>query len=130
MRKIIIKEALSEINLNKFSFDSLNRLAVQNPPNLDLAISNLIASDYDFLNIDLSTARTDQLIASSVIAFYILDASSGATYSIKLFSATKPALDQSVLPKGSGIERLAKANLYLTNTAQSGAYVKILVLKG
>jgi len=87
------------------------------------------ANDYDLLTIDLSTARTDVLIATNVIALYVVDASSGATYSIKLFSTTKPALDQSLLPKGSGLERLNKANVYFTNTAQSGLYVKLLLLK-
>ena len=92
--------------------------------------SKIFASDYDLLTIDLSTARTDTLIAQDVISFCIVDASSGATYSIKLFDTSKPAIDQSIASKGFCLERLNRANLYITNTAQSGLYVKILVLKG
>jgi hypothetical protein len=87
------------------------------------------ANDYDLLTIDLSTARTDVLIATNVISLYVVDASANATYSIKLFSTDRPALDQSVLPVGSGIERLERANVYLSNTAQSGAYLKLLILR-
>ena len=43
MRKIIIKEALRELNLNKFSFDDQNRLAIQNPPNLNIDLTTLQA---------------------------------------------------------------------------------------
>ena len=92
--------------------------------------NKIFASDYDLLTIDLSTARTDALIAKNVISFCIVDASSGATYSIKLFDTSKPAIDQSIASKGFCLERLNMANLYITNTAQSGSYVKILVLKG
>jgi hypothetical protein len=102
----------------------------------DLTLKNLInavninyANDYDLLTIDLSIARTDVLIATNVIALYVVDASSGATYSIKLFSTDRPALDQSVLPVGSGIERLDRANVYFSNPSRSGAYLKLLILR-
>jgi hypothetical protein len=104
--------------------------------NLDIALSALrdvilinYANNYDLLTIDLSTARTDVLIASNVISLYVIDASSGATYSIKLFSTDRPALDQNVLPVGTGIEKLDKASVYFSNTAQLDLYVKLLVLK-
>jgi hypothetical protein len=102
----------------------------------DLTLNNLInavsinyANDYDLLTIDLSTARTDELIATNVTALYVVDASAFATYSIKLFNTTKPALDQSVLRVGTGIERLDRASIYFSNPSQSGLYVKLLILK-
>jgi len=89
-----------------------------------------VANDYDLLVIDLSVARSDVLIASNVVSLAIISATSGATYSIKLFDTTKPALDQDVLKEGVTIERLNRAKVYLSNSAQSGASLKILVLKG
>ncbi len=95
----------------------------------DTTVQTLIANDYNLLSLDLGTARTDALIESNVISFCIADATSGATYSIKLFSTAKPAIDQSIAKPGFCLERLNKANLYLTNTAQTGYTLKILVLK-
>jgi hypothetical protein len=97
---------------------------------LSILAHGLVASDYDLLSIDLGTARTDELIATGVISLGIIDATSGAQYSIKLFSPTKPALDQNILPPGSVIERLNKANVYLSNPVQPGSTLRILVFKG
>jgi hypothetical protein len=97
---------------------------------LNLLFDGLIAKDYDFLNIDLSIARTDALISENVISLAVIDVSSGATYSVKLFDTTKPSLDETVLTKGTVIERLNKAKVYLSNSAQAGAFLKLLVLKG
>ncbi len=106
--------------------------------NLDVALSSRaseatqlmhFANDYNPLTIDLGIARTDELIESNVIAFCVVDATSGATYSLKLFNTTKPAIDQSIAKPGFCLERLALANLYLTNSAQTGYVLKILVLK-
>jgi hypothetical protein len=95
----------------------------------DLVGLDKLVNDYDLLSIDLSTARTDALIASYVVSMCIADASAGATYSIKLFSTNKPALDQSILGKGACIEKLNRANVYITNTAQSGYFLKLLIWK-
>ncbi len=88
-----------------------------------------IANDYRLLTIDLSTARTDSLEIDNVISFCIVDVSSGATYSIKLFSTTNDPIDQSIAGKGFCVEGLAKASIYLTNSAQPGYYLKLLVLR-
>jgi hypothetical protein len=110
--------------------------------NLDIALSALrdailskidvlgmLANDYDLLTIDLSTARTDALVASYVVSMCIVDVTPGATYSFKFFDVSKPALDQSILPKGACIEKLNRANVYLTNSAQSGLFLKLLIWK-
>jgi hypothetical protein len=110
--------------------------------NLDIALSALrdailskidvlgmLANDYDLLTIDLSTARTDALVASHVVSMCVIDASVGATYSFKFFDVSKPSLDQSILPKGACIEKLNRANVYLTNSAQSGLFLKLLIWK-
>jgi hypothetical protein len=93
-------------------------------------VSPLTFSDYNLLTIDLGVARTDVLIASNVIYLKVISATSGATYSIKLFDTTRPALDQSIIPVGSEITGIRRANVYLTNTAQSGYSLKILVFMG
>jgi hypothetical protein len=87
------------------------------------------ANDYDLLSIDLSTARTDALIATNVITLAIVSYTSGATFSIKMFNTSKPALNQSILTPGTVLERLEQASIYLTNTAQSGYTLNILVFK-
>jgi hypothetical protein len=90
----------------------------------------MVATSYDLLTIDLSTARTDSLVGSSVIAFCIVSASSGATYSFKLFSTSNPAISQSIASAGFCMQGLDHASIYFTNTAQSGLSVTLLVLKG
>jgi len=90
----------------------------------------IIARDYDLLVLDLGVERSDELIATNVITLSIISATSGATYSIKLFSTDKPALSQDILPPSTTIERLNRANVYLSNPAQAGASLKILVFKG
>ena len=95
----------------------------------DLVGLDKLANDYDLLSIDLSTARTDALIASYVVSMCVIDASIGATYSFKFFDVSKPSLDQSILPKGACIEKLNRANVYLTNSAQSNLFLKLLVWK-
>jgi hypothetical protein len=94
----------------------------------DLVGLDKLVNDYNLLSIDLSTARTDALIASYVVSMCIVDASAGATYSFKFFSTANDALDQNILGKGVCIEKLNRANVYLTNPAQSG-YLKVLLWK-
>jgi hypothetical protein len=97
---------------------------------LSALYSGLIATDYDLLNIDLSVERADELVATNVISLTIVSATGGAQYSIKLFSPTKPALTQDILVPGTTIDRLNRANIYLSNPAQPGSTLTILVLKG
>jgi hypothetical protein len=59
----------------------------------------------------------------------VVDASAGATYSIKLFSTASDPIDQSIASKGFCMERLARASIYLSNVSQSGYYLKLLVLR-
>jgi hypothetical protein len=88
-----------------------------------------VANDYNLLNIDLSTARTDALIADRVVALSVVGASPGAQYSLKLFSPDKPAIDHTIAKVGFTLERLALANVYLSNPALVNEYVKLLVLR-
>jgi len=89
----------------------------------------LFATDYDLLILDLGLDRRDALVADNVISFCIVEATAGATYTIKLFDPSKPPLSESVLKSGTCIEKLKRAKLYLSNVAQYDAYLKILVLK-
>jgi len=95
----------------------------------DLVGLDKLANDYDILSLDLGIARNDALIASYAVSMCVVDATSGATYSFKFFSTSKPALDQAVLGKGVCIEKLNRANIYLTNPSQSGYFLKLLVWK-
>jgi hypothetical protein len=97
---------------------------------LSTLTSSLVASDYDLLNIDLSVPRTDVLIASNVISLYVAGATSNAEYYIKLFSPDKPPLDNRILVPGATIERLNRANVYLSNPAQPGASLTLLIFIG
>jgi hypothetical protein len=92
--------------------------------------SNIVATDYDLLVLNLGVERVDVLIATNVISLTIVSATAGAKYSIKLFSPAKPALDQNILTPGTTIERLNRANVYLTNPPQLGSTLTILVLRG
>jgi hypothetical protein len=89
----------------------------------------LHANDYKLITLDLSVARSDTLIIDNVISFCVVDVSAGAKYSIKLFDTAHDPLDQSIASKGFCVERLARASIYITNTAQSGYYLKLLVLR-
>jgi hypothetical protein len=104
-------------------------------PKLDVIsslLSGLTASDYNIISLDLSTARTDVLVASNVIFLKILESTtSNALYTLKLFSTGKPGLTQAVLPPGSAIERLRRADVYVSNPAQaSGTRLDMLVFMG
>ena len=90
----------------------------------------LFARDYDYLRIDLSRSRSDELIAQDVVTLCVVDASSGVTYTIKLFDPSKPGLDQVALKPGVCIDRLWRANVYLSNSSQPGSYLRLLLLKG
>jgi len=89
----------------------------------------LFATDYDLLIIDLGIYRRNELIADNVISFCIADAPVDVTYEIRLFDPSKPPLTEKELKVGTCIEKLKRAKLYLSNGAQSGAYLRILVLK-
>jgi hypothetical protein len=120
IRDIVAREATLSALLDSVAKEST----------LSVLRSGLIATDYDLLNIDLSVERVDELIATNVISLTIVSATGGAQYSIKLFSPTKPALTQDILVPGTTIDRLNRANVYLSNTIQPGSTLTILVLKG
>jgi hypothetical protein len=101
---------------------------------LDALISMLpiTASDYNIISLDLSVARTDALVASNVIFLKVLESTTpGASYTIKLFDPSKPGITQSVLPPGSVIERLRRANVYVSNPVQpAGTKLDLFVFMG
>jgi hypothetical protein len=96
----------------------------------DSTVSPLTFADYNLLTIDLGVAQTDVLIATNVTYLKVISATSGATYSIKLFDTTKPSLDQTIIPAGAEITGIRRANIYLTNSAQAGYTLKLLVFMG
>jgi len=85
------------------------------------------ANDYEKLNIDLGIARTDEVIASNVHGFRILRRTAGATFELKMIDATKDSLNQDDLPDGSGLIEFEPTDLLLTNTAQAGITLKLVV---
>jgi uncharacterized protein YndB with AHSA1/START domain len=94
-------------------------------------LAPLTASDYDIISLDLSVTRTDALVASNVIFLKVLESTTqGATYTLKLFNPSKPGITQAVLPPGSAIERLRRANVYVSNPAQTGAWLYLFVFMG
>jgi hypothetical protein len=92
----------------------------------------ITASDYNIISLDLSVARTDALVASNVIFLKVLESTtSNASYTIKLFDPSKPGITQSVLPPGGVIERLRRANVYVSNPAQpAGTKLDLFVFMG
>jgi hypothetical protein len=109
-------------------------------PKLDTAITRLdtlismlplTASDYNIISLDLSTARTDALVASNVIFLKVLESTTqGAQYTLKLFSTAKPEITQVIAPPGWASERLRKANVYVSNPAQTGARLDLFIFIG
>jgi hypothetical protein len=83
-------------------------------PKLDSILSllpGLTASDYNIISLDLSIARTDVLIASNVIFLKVLES-----------TTSKPPITQSMLPPGGVVERLRRADVYVSNPAQPTGY--------
>ena len=77
------------------------------------------------LDIDLGTARTDEVIATNCSGFIILSRSANATFQIKL-GANSDYLTQDDLKDHEGITEFELSDLIITNSAQSGESVKIL----
>jgi len=79
--------------------------------------------------IDLSIARTDELIATKPISVQILSYTSGATFSLKFEfkDGSTLTLTQDELSPGDIIALMAE-KLYLTNSAQSGHTLKLLIM--
>jgi len=94
-------------------------------------VTGLSALDYDIISLDLSTARTDELVASNVVFLKILETTpSTAQYTLKLFSTTKKAITQDIAPPGTTIERLRRASVYVSNPAQPGIRLDLFVFMG
>jgi len=94
-------------------------------------VTGLSALDYDIISLDLSTARTDELVASNVVFLKILESTpSTAQYTLKLFSTTKKTITQDIAPPGTAFERLRRANVYVSNPAQPGTRLDLFVLVG
>jgi len=87
------------------------------------------ANDYEKLDIDLGVARTDEIIATNVHGFRILRRTAGATFELKMINATKTPLNQNDLPDGSGLTEFEPTNLLLTNVAQAGYSLTLVVFK-
>jgi hypothetical protein len=113
LRKIVFKEALEE---------TVSKV-------LNVLVGGQVANDYKKHVIDLSIARTDELIDTNVHSLKIVSYTTGATFSIKLFSPDKDALTESDLPPGSEIINLEPCNVYLSNPSQTGATLTIIVFK-
>ena len=109
--------------------DAVNSLG-QKIDNLLAQAQKRLANDYRVITIDLGQARTDELVASNVVSFNVLAVDTGATASMKLFSTSNDAINvPSDLDAGDGIADLDGAELYITNTAQAGKSLKLLVFR-
>jgi len=87
------------------------------------------ANDYEKLDVDLGTARTNEVIARNVHGIRILRRTEGATFEIKMIDATKTPLNQDDLPDGSGLVGFEPTDLLLTNTAQPDRTLTLVVFK-
>jgi len=116
VRSIVIEKALREYGVAKES-------------TLLVLIRTQSANDYEKLDIDLGVARTDEVIASNVHGFRILRRTAGATFELKMIDATKTPLNQDDIPDGGGLTGFEPTDLLLTNTAQTGYTLTIVVFK-
>jgi 3-mercaptopyruvate sulfurtransferase SseA len=79
------------------------------------------------LVLDLGVARDKQLIAYDVVAVTVLDKGTGVfTLTWHFYDGTEFSLDNTEILNGDVFE-WDVAKLYLTNTAQSGATLKLIV---
>ena len=148
MRKIIIKEALSEINLDKFSFDAKNRLAIQNPPNLNIDLTTLqalirwgrnvtptwvIGQEYTaptantaLVSKTVSTGKTGYIYGFMITAGeandFKINWTSGATsYSKRIVFGGKGTVHfVDVIPLNEGLPANAGTNITITNVNAGG----------
>jgi hypothetical protein len=90
-----------------------------------------LVRDYDIISLDLSVARSNALVADNVIYLKVLESTtSRALYSIKLFDTSKKDITQDVLPPGSDIRWLNRAKVFVSNPAQPGSKLDLLVFIG
>jgi len=87
------------------------------------------ANDYEKLDIDLGVARTDEVIATNVHGFRVLRRTAGATFELKMISAAKTPLNQNDIPDGGGLTGFEPTDLLLTNAAQTGYTLTLVVFK-
>jgi len=87
------------------------------------------ANDYEKLDIDLGVARTDEIIATNVHGFRVLRRTEGAKFELKMIDATKTPLDQDDIRDGGGLIEFEPTDLLLTNPAQTGYTLTIVVFK-
>jgi len=93
------------------------------------SLSWLVSNDYEKIVLDLGTARTDVVVATNVISLKILRFTTGAIFTIKFIDATKSGLTQEDLPIGAEIVNFMPTNVLLTNTAQTGLSLELLVFR-
>jgi len=91
--------------------------------------NTISANDYEKIEIDLGIARTDEVIATNVHGFRVLRRTEGAVFDIKMIDATRSPLNQDDIPDGGGLTEFQPTNLLLTNPAQSGYSLTIVVFK-
>jgi len=87
------------------------------------------ANDYEKMEIDLGVARTDEVIATKIHGFKIIRRSVDALFELKMIDATKTPLDQDDIPDGGGLTGFEPTNLLLTNTAQAGKTLTLVVFR-
>lgn len=80
-------------------------------------------NDYDYVEIDLGTARVDAALGLSGTSLVVKDLT--GTASIRFNSVAKPLVP---LAKGE-VYRIKFTEIYLTNTAQAGQSLKLFIGK-
>jgi len=98
-------------------------------PAIMIHARTISANDYEKITIDLGVARTDEIIAGNVHGFRILRRTAGAKFEIKMIDKTKTPLNQEDIPDGGGLTMFEPTDLLLTNPAQSGYTLTIIVFK-
>jgi hypothetical protein len=79
------------------------------------------------LVLDLSVARSNQVIASDIVSVTVLDKGTGVfTLTFHFYDGTELSLDSSEIMNGQVFE-WDTAKLMLTNSAQSSTVLKLLV---
>lgn len=99
--------------------------AVTVSPQLSVVTPILSANVGEMLNLSLSTARSDEKIASNVVLFSVSYATYGASYSFKFESVNNPSV---TLYSGEWM-LLRGVDVYMSNTAQANRSVRVWVLR-
>jgi len=138
----LLTELQDKLEVTQLDVDASKRLGVrietdnaglvkESGGNVEKLKRGRIMSDYEIITVDLSTERSDELLASNVQGLVVLSADAGATFSIKLFDKNHDAITETDLAAlNNMIADIEPCDVYISNSAQSGLTVRFFIAKG